>query len=200
MVRRRRDQPVTRLRKRELDAAAQPIIASLKEWSGDKRVIAWLRDARPKMPQGLGDRAEDICEPLLAIAEMAGGDWPAKARAALVRLKAKGDTDDEDTKTQLLSSIREIFQTLKPDHISSKDLLERLIDREDEPWAAWWKKDFDNGNTKGLGAKLAKMLKPFGIVSRTIRAADGSTPKGYPLASFNEAFDCYLPPLPPSPG
>ena len=60
-------------------------------------------------------------------------------------------------KTQLLASIREIFQTGRGEHISSKDLLERLIEREDGPWASWWKKDFDSGNTKGPGAKLARM-------------------------------------------
>jgi hypothetical protein len=98
-------------------------------------------------------------------------------------------------KTQLLASIREIFQTGRGEHISSKDLLERLIEREDGPWASWWKKDFDSGNTKGPGAKLARMLKPFGIVSRTIREPDDSIPKGYLVASFDEAFACYLPPL-----
>ncbi len=60
----------------------------------------------------------------------------------------------------------------------------------------WWKKDIDAGNTKGPAARLAKLLKPFGIIPRTIRE-DGATLKGYPWSAFNEAFDCYLPPFPP---
>ena len=32
------------------------------------------------MPAGLEDRDADICEPLLAIADAAGGQWPKRAR------------------------------------------------------------------------------------------------------------------------
>ena len=196
MVRRRKDQTVAKFRKRDVEQAALPIRQALKAWSSDNRVIAELRAARPEMPSGLGDRSEDICEPLLAIADMAGADWPALARAALVRLRDKGDTDEEETKIQLLTASREIFQTWKPDHISSKDLLGELVNREGEPWAVWWKKDIDAGNTKGPGARLAKLLRPFGIISRSIREPDGTTPKGYPRSAFNDAFARYLPPLP----
>jgi hypothetical protein len=196
MVRRRREQAVEKFRKRDVEQAALPIQQALKVWSSDNRVIAELHNARPEMPSGLGDRSEDICEPLLAIADRAGAEWGARARTALVRLRAKGDTDEDDTKIQLLFAIREILQAWKPDHISSKDLLDELVNREDEPWAAWWKKDIDAGNTKGPGARLAKLLKPFGIISRSIREPDGTTPKGYSRSSFNEAFACYLPHLP----
>jgi len=37
---------------------------------------------------GLNDRAGDIWEPLLALADLAGGDWPGKARQAAVALNA----------------------------------------------------------------------------------------------------------------
>ena len=122
--------------------------------------------------------------------------WPALARTALVRLRDKGDTDEEETKIQLLAACREIPQAWKRDHISSKDLIDELVNRECETWAVWWKKDIDAGNTKGPAARLAKLLKPFGIIPKTIRE-DGATLKGYPWPAFNKAFDCYLPPLSP---
>jgi hypothetical protein len=196
MVRRRKEQEVAKFRKRDVEQAALPIRRALQAWSSDNRVIAELYAARPEMPSGLGDRSEDICEPLLAIADMVGADWPALARTALVLLRDKGDTDEEETKIQLLAACREIRQTWKRDHISSKDLLDELVNRDGEPWAVWWKKDIDAGNTKGPAARLAKLLKPFGIIPRTIRE-DGATLKGYPWSAFNEAFDCYLPPLLP---
>jgi uncharacterized protein DUF3631 len=44
--------------------------------------------AGPEIPADLNDRAADIWEPLLALAELAGGDWPERARAAAVGLTA----------------------------------------------------------------------------------------------------------------
>ena len=137
-----------------------------------------------------------FAKPLLAIADMAGGDWPALARTALVLLRDKGDTDEEEPKIQLLAAAREIRQTWKRDHISSKDFLDELVNREDEPWGVWWKKDIDAGNTKGPGARLAKLLKPFGIIPKTIRE-DGATLKGYQWSAFKEPSTAHLPPLSP---
>ena len=41
-----------------------------------------LRDAEPDMP--VEDRAADTWEPLFAIADLAGGDWPKRAAAASI--------------------------------------------------------------------------------------------------------------------
>jgi hypothetical protein len=180
MRRRRKDEEVKRLRKRELKAAAEPFGKALEAWRNDKNVIADLCAARPEMPDGLDDRAEDICEPLFAIAEMAGGHWPLDGRAAVLVLKSNSDTDNEDRTIQLLLAIREIFQNWTDDHISSRDLLHQLIEQDGGPWAAWWQNDIDNGNIRGPAARLAKLLRPFGILPRTITRDDGSTPKGYP--------------------
>jgi hypothetical protein len=73
MARRRRDQTRERFRAREAKPIAEPIRTALEAWSKDPSTISSLRDARPIIPEQLGDRAADICEPLLAIADMAGG-------------------------------------------------------------------------------------------------------------------------------
>src|SRR5207249_2112173 len=44
--------------------------------------------AQPEIPEDLNDRAADIWEPLLALADLAGGDWPEKARKAALGLTA----------------------------------------------------------------------------------------------------------------
>src|ERR1051326_6181815 len=43
---------------------------------------AAIASAEPEIPQTLHDRAADIWEPLFVLADLAGGDWPRKARQA----------------------------------------------------------------------------------------------------------------------
>ena len=197
LSRRKRGQKVQKLRKREAQKAAVPIIEGLKAWSSRPDVLRALRDARPSFPSGLSDRGEDIAEPLLAIAEMARGEWIQWARKALSKLMAPGATDEEEIEIQLLLAIREIFQTGNT-HISSDDLLKALVRRQGEPFGALWGKNIADGNIDGPARKLAKLLKDFGIVPRPIREG-GEISRGYPLEAFEDSFESYLPPLPKSP-
>ena len=47
----------------------------------------------PDLPPGVDDRDADIWEPLVAVADMVGGDWPKRARAAAVALIAGCERD-----------------------------------------------------------------------------------------------------------
>ena len=94
MVRRARNEVVQKFRKREAEPIAKPIQAALEVWSQELSVVQQLHAARPKLPDALGDRAADICEPLLAIADMAGGAWPTMARVALVELCSEGVSEE----------------------------------------------------------------------------------------------------------
>jgi hypothetical protein len=193
MERRARGQTIEKLRMRDAKLLAEPIKKALEAWSQELSVIPALHPARPEIPNELGDRAADICEPLLAIADMAGERWQLMARSALVELCCEG-ASEESIGVQLLGAIREIFTQTGKDKISTEDLLRALVARENgEPWANFWEKDLKAGNTRGPGTKVAGYLKTFGIVSGTIREEDGSTPKGYKLESFADAFSRYLP-------
>ena len=75
--------------------------------------------------------------------------------------------------------------------IPTQLLLEALIDRESEPWADWWEADIKKNNTQGVASKLARMLKPFGIIPGNLREHDGTVIKGYKLISFEEVFSTY---------
>ena len=62
-----------------------------------RRLGAWVRplakqigDAEPDMPAGLNDRAEDAWEALIAVADAAGGDWPARALPGRPRPGGRG--------------------------------------------------------------------------------------------------------------
>ena len=55
-----------------------------------------------KMPLSVNDRDADCWEPLLAIADAAGGDWPERARAAAVVRGARSAEQTQTTGVQLL--------------------------------------------------------------------------------------------------
>jgi Protein of unknown function (DUF3631) len=141
----------------------------------------------------LSDRQADICEPLLAIADLANRDWPERGRDALVRLCAGEDDEDESIGVKLLSAIREAFGANAEDRLATKELLEQLVNQDtDAPWAGWWEHDLKNDNIKGPGAKLARFLKPYHIKSRPFRVADGTT-RGYTREDFTDAWERYCP-------
>jgi Protein of unknown function (DUF3631) len=194
LIRRCREESVERFRKRDAEPATLAIRTALERWSQQTGLIEKLRASRPEIPNELDDRQADICEPLLAIADVAVGDWPERARRALVKLCIETD-GDESLGVKLLSAIRDAFNGSETDKLSTQQLLEALVAQEtDAPWAGWWEHDLRNGNTRGPAAKLARLLKPYGIHARGIRLADGTTPRGYPRQDFEEAWSRYCPP------
>ncbi len=103
LKRRLKSEPVAKFREREARKEAEPIRKALAAWA--PTAVARLRDQRPDMPSGLRDRAEEVLEPLFAIADDAGGDWPARARAAAVALMGVERT--ANVAIDLLHDIRE---------------------------------------------------------------------------------------------
>ncbi len=140
-----------------------------------------LSGAEPDLPEELHDRAQDIWEPLLAIADLAGDGWPKRARAAAVSLHGAYFEDDSNG-VRLLRDIQSAFSERGIDRISSADLASALNDLEESPWGGW---PMDQ-------RKLARDLRPFGIRPGVVRVADGKTPRGYPLDQFGDAWMRYL--------
>jgi uncharacterized protein DUF3631 len=146
----------------------------LATWAQQPGQGETLRIARPEIPNELDDRQGDICEPLLAIADAAGGDWPQHCRESLITLCSTETNKDDSPGVKLLSAIRDVFKAADSDRLSTQHLLEHLIAQEsDAPWADWWERGLKDGNTRGPAAKLARLLKPFGIGARGIRLPDG---------------------------
>jgi Protein of unknown function (DUF3631) len=176
--RRAADEPVRRWREREADAMAGPIVAKLQ--SLVIPLAGALREARPTIPEDLGDRAADGWEGLLAIAEAAGEDWPKRARAAARALNSLGRELDAITiGVQLLADIEATFRDQGVDRIASEDLVIALHGVEESDWG-WLTKNV-----------LARKLKPFGIKPRVVRVGE-RTPRGYHLEDFRDAFRRYL--------
>jgi putative DNA primase/helicase len=183
--RRRRDEHVQRLRFDRVDHLKEAASRAFR-WANDHRVALANRD--PEIPEALHDRAADNWRPLMAIADCAGGEWPARARRAALELSADSAADQDSIGTLLLGDIRAAFEAKGIDRISSDDLAAYLVGLDDRPWP-----EFSKGKplTK---AGLARLLSRFKIVAPgTIRLPAGGTLKGYYLSGFDDAFARYLP-------
>ena len=152
-------------------------------WVADQFVD--LRDADPPTPAGLHDRAADNWRPLLAIADVAGGGWPVRARVAIARL-ADDDDGDEAAPVLLLGDLRDLFDARRVDRLPSAEIAEALGKLEERPWPEW-------KNGKPITQRqVAALLRPFRIVPNNIRLPDGKTPKGYHRDQFADAWRRYL--------
>ena len=83
----------------------------------------------PRMPDSITDRTADIYEPLLSIADMAGGHWPKEAREAAVYLTGAARDDVTSAGRELLAHCKDAF--LEFDRIWASELCRRLRDREE---------------------------------------------------------------------
>ncbi|WP_433187731.1 DUF3631 domain-containing protein [Actinoallomurus sp. CA-150999] len=159
-----------------------PPLQSLRE-----RLTAWIRrhvdqlgEAEPDMP--VEDRAADNWESLVAVADLAGGTWPERARQACRKLT---DAADEDTTVgvRLLVDLRTVFEDA--DALHGATILERLHKLDESPWSDWY--------GRPLNARdLAKLLKPYGVTSVDVKA-DGTNRKGYRRDHLHDAWSRYLP-------
>ncbi len=192
LARKARNQLVERFRTRDVTPHAHTIRAELEAWASIEANIATLRDARPMMPESLGDRQVDICEPLIAIADAAGGDWPERARTGLASLFAGSEGQDDSLGVKLLHAIRNAFAESGTERMSTEQMIDALLASDDAPWVTWWANDARNGNYRTPASQLAKKLKTFGIAPGTVRLPDGKTPKGYKTESFADAWERYL--------
>ncbi len=185
MRRRLPSESIERFRERDV-AGAAPLREALEAWV-DPDTISALSVARPDLPLALNDRAADAWEVLVAIADAAGGAWPARARSAAVDLQGVTESISEEVLELLaLRHVAEAFEVASADRLATAAILASLVDRDDGPWAEWWGQDVSDGRTKGPARRLAKLLHPFGIEPGTIRIG-GETPRGYERADLADA-------------
>jgi hypothetical protein len=161
-----------------------PALVSLRDrlhgWLGGN--LAELEAATPAMP--VEDRAADTWEPLIAVAELAGGDWSELARGACRTMVAAAHDDHDGTLGErLLADLWEVFGA--DDRLASTAILERLQALDESPWADLY--------GRGLDARgLAKLLRPYGVKPKTIRVGS-TTPRGYERADLLDPWERYTP-------
>jgi hypothetical protein len=173
---------VERFRRREAGEVAGPLTERARLWA--EQSVDALAIARPHLPDDLGDRAQDCWEPLFAIAEHVGGDWPERARAAAIALSGSRVKEEESIGVRLLTDCKRAFGDA--DRITTAALRDVLAEDEEAPWGDW------RGKGTISARSLAKLFGRYGIHSRTIRLADDGTAKGYLREQFEDAWTRYL--------
>jgi hypothetical protein len=163
-----------------------------------EKLMAWCEHAAKHirlnvdMPPVITDRKADCWEPLFAIAEQAGEDWPERCAEAALFLICRRDEHTETEGTRLLADIKEAFEDSGSDKIPTKTLLLKLQNLPESRWNDIKGKPLDDRG-------LASRLKPFGIKSKDV-AVGGKCLMGYTTELFHDAWKRYLPaPAPTEP-
>lgn len=183
MKRRAPGESVSRFRRKDAAREAISLRKTLEGWAGGAAEV--LKDACPESPSELDDRATDGWEPLLAIADSAGGDWPQRARSAALALSVGASRDDESLGVRLLRDIRMVFDQ-GIERLPSAGLVQGLVAMEESPW----------GDLRGrsLDARgLARRLRPYEVRPHNVRLKDGGQAKGYEAPDFADAWARYIP-------
>lgn len=189
MRRRRPGDPVAEYRERDAKLYATPLCDRLELWASQSTDA--LAEARPAMPDGVRDRAAEVWEPLLAIADQAGGDWPGIARAACRYFVVDSATEDEKLSLgqRLLRDIKTLLDTENATAMWSSDIIAKLIADPESEWRDLWGKPLDQ-------RRLAKELGKYGVKSQNVRIGIGVS-KGYATdgpTGLHQAWEHWLTP------
>ncbi|MCZ4117907.1 DUF3631 domain-containing protein [Streptomyces sp. H39-S7] len=159
------------------------------------RLIAWLvplhaeaMDLTPPMP--VEDRAADTWEPLIAVADLAGGPWPGLARTACLAMtkhEAEQDQDNSSLSIRLLADIRRVFAAEgDPSAIRTGRLLDILNQDDESPWPGYTEQGF---TARGLQI----LLKDYNISAANRRFPGNVQARGYTRLQFADAWARYCP-------
>ena len=189
MKRRTKGDIASRWISREVRELASPIKENLEEWTKDyKEIIVSLHEIYCRKPFEIeNDRFAELLTPLQAVLQLSGNGYDLLKDYAF-------DLDKRDAhkltlSEMLLFAIRDIFYGTEAQYIPSKELLDQLIIREEEPWSTWRKGEPMNQDN------LSFQLKQYGIFPQHSK---DKRSRGYWRADFLESWDRYLPPRGPS--
>lgn len=158
----------------------------LREWSNRVRPLAGT--SWPQMPDGVEDRNADVWEALLAVADLAGGEWPGRGRAAAVSLVGRSSDRALSIGVLLLRDLRSVFTDADAERLSTEVILDRLVEMDEAPWSDIRGKALD---ARGLSRRLSK----YGVGPKALRVG-GVVVKGYDAADLADAWSRYLPAVP----
>lgn len=169
LKRKRGDVEIERFMWRKVERDAEVLADAIMAWV--KLNMDPLLDAEPTLIDTISDRAFEIAEPLLAIADRIPG-WHQRGRDALTTLLTKDDAKLSKS-AQVLLFVKTYMEANDTDRISTAVILEAF--------------DIDGKSGKVLGS----MLKPYGIQSKTMHVG-GKVAKGYAKTDFVDAWERYL--------
>jgi Protein of unknown function (DUF3631) len=177
MLKRLPREKVEKLRQRKVILEAGPIVVALIQALAEQPP-----PAEADVPADLPDRAADAWEPLLAIADEAGGTWPAPGRRAASVLHARREQDDS-LGLRLLADIKLVFDGVNQERIATADLIAALIADDEAPWG--------DERFPLSPHRLGRLLRGYEIESKQMRIGARNC-KGYERAFFEESWERWL--------
>ncbi len=181
MRRRASHEQVEQYRVRLHESEGHELCDRLAQWAASAGAAAGI--AWPVLPDGVVDRRAEAWEPLIAVADAAGGIWPERARAAAVADVAAYRERAVTLGIRLLADLRRVFGDR--DAVSTDEILKTLNAMDESPWGDLKGKPMDSRG-------LAMRLKKFGVTSKNIRAS-GEVLKGYRRDELHDVWQRYLP-------
>lgn len=183
MRRRAAEEEIEPWRHRDGAALAAPLYRRISSWADHVR--GTITATWPTMPPEITDRDADIWEALLAVADAAGGHWPATARVTAVTAVTDSREGIPSLGVTLLQDLRTIFNAHAYENLETTTIIHELVRIEESPW----------GRLRGREIEpymLAQLLRPFGVKPKTFRRGD-KTYKGYNPHHLEDAWRRYLP-------
>jgi hypothetical protein len=186
---------IIRMRRRLPNEVVEPFrrrVHAREGWEIRDKIEKWASSVSveasklwPTMPEGIADRDADIWEPLLTIADLAGGEWPKRARVTAVTLVTDSIGSTPSLGIRLLADLRTVFGDR--DAMSVAEIITALIELYEAPW----------GDLKGRPLNprgLAQRLRAYEIQSMTVRDRN-LVYRGYKRDQLYDAWQRYLPPV-----
>lgn len=172
-----------------------------------RKIARWIADhwdaidaQRPDLPDDLNDRQRDCWEPMLMIADVAGGEWPDRARRVARALSADQLAHVDEVELLLLD-VQRIFRENRSyfvisngktyefsgHHLTPSELADRLAELEERPWESYR----TTGKPITTDA-LGKLLRGVRVSSKMTRVKrHGRSFRLYWPQLFEEAWERY---------
>lgn len=184
---------IVRMRRRAPGERVEQFRYRVQEGEGAalrERMAAWalragaeIGAAMPALPDGVEDRNAEVWEPLIAVADAAGGHWPATARAASLALLKIASDREVSLGVRLLRDLRLVFGDNTT--MTTADILDALNEMDEAPWGGLYGKPLEPRT-------LAQILKRYGVSSVKVKVESRSL-KGYRREHLWDAWTRYLP-------
>jgi hypothetical protein len=189
MKRKPRNFKLARFRRRD-QQRGEPLRRRFETWA-ETNTEALLKSEPIISETDFKDRQADLAEPLLAIADLAGGSWGIKARSALITLFGKEVFETATRERQILEAVRRIVRQRAPQDIHPSIftyyVLARLLSETDSPWHNFYGRE--PINVRGLHSELLK----YNLEAKKVRIGR-DVRVGYIVAKLEDTFTTWLSP------
>jgi hypothetical protein len=144
-----------------------------------------IESMEPVIPDELNDRAADIWEPLLVLAELAGKDWVERSHRAAASLCVTAQ-ERSPTGALLVDLLMLFLMNQERTKFFTREVVGWLNRLDERPW---WELRRSNEVTD---VWLAQKLKPYGITPKMVWM-NGEQGRGYTMEQCEETFKRYIP-------